>query len=472
AITLIESEAVGTVGVGEATLPHIKAFNDALGIDEAAFMTATQATFKLGIEFRGWSAPGDSYIHPFGAFGAPWGGAEFQHHWLRAERHGRAVAPLEAYSYAVAAARARAFEFPNEDPSSIRSTFSYAYHFDAGRYAAFLRDWATERGVTRIEGQVARVERTAEGGNIAALTLQSGVRVAGDLFVDCSGFRALLLGETLGAGWDDWSDWLPCDRAWAVPSERAEDFTPFTRATARAAGWQWRIPLQHRTGNGYVFASRFLDEGQARDDALAGLDGAPLAEPRLLRFQAGRRREAWRGNCVAIGLASGFLEPLESTSIFLIQAAVHDLVTLLPSARGDTVDPRLAAEFNRLFALQYDRVRDFLVLHYAANSRVGEPLWDHLRTIKLPDSLSQKIALFEARGTVPNYQFGLFSRDSWLAVLIGQGVTPRGYDRLADALDLDDLEARLEDHASRIALNVGAMSSHAEFVRSYCAAAA
>ncbi|RYY44627.1 MAG: tryptophan 7-halogenase [Sphingomonadales bacterium] len=469
-VTLVESDEIGTVGVGEATLPHMKAFNDMLGVDEARFMTETRATFKLGIEFCGWDRPGDSYIHPFGAFGEPWGGAEFQHHWLRARQKGRPVQPLEAYSYAVAAARARAFEFPNEDPGSIRSTFSYAYHFDAGLYAEFLRRWATERGVTRIEGEVAYVARDPGTGDIAALVLESGERIAGDFFVDCSGFRSLLLGQTLGVGWQDWSKWLPCDRAWAVPSARAEDFTPFTRATARKAGWQWRIPLQHRTGNGYVFSSGFIGEEQARDDLLSRLDGALVAEPRLLRFQAGRRLEGWRGNCVAIGLASGFLEPLESTSIFLVQTAVHDLVTLIPACGSARAEPRLAAEFNRLFALQYDRVRDFLVLHYAANRRVGEPLWDHVRSMTLPDTLMHKIALFEARGTVPNYQYGLFARDSWLSVLIGQGIEPRAYDRLADALDLDDVEARLDDYASRIALNVGAMSSHDDFVRSYCPA--
>lgn len=467
-IRLVESAEIGTVGVGEATLPHIKRFNDGLGIDEAQFMAETRATFKLGIEFRDWDLPGDSYIHPFGAFGEPWGGVQFQHHWLRARQRGRAGLPLEAFSFAVAAARARAFEFPDRDPDSIRSTFSYAYHFDAGLYAGFLRRWSVERGVTRIEGQVNQVTRAPESGKVTALALTSGESVTGDFFVDCSGFRALLLGQTLGIGWQDWSKWLPCDRAWAVPSALAEDFTPFTRATAREAGWTWRIPLQHRTGNGYVFSSRFTDDDRARDILLAALDGPPLAEPRLLRFSAGRRDEAWRGNCVAIGLASGFLEPLESTSIFLIQAAVHDLVTLMPT-RASGADPRLAAEFNRLFGIQYDRVRDFLVLHYAANRRVGAPLWDRVRTMRLPDSLADKIALFESRGAVPDYQYGLFARDSWLSVLVGQGIEPRAYDRLADALDID-IDARLDDFACRIASDVAGMRSHRDFIGSYCAA--
>ncbi|RYY43351.1 MAG: tryptophan 7-halogenase, partial [Sphingomonadales bacterium] len=375
---------------------------------------------------------------------------------------------LDAEDAALDGPAARKFEFPNEDPASIRSTFSYAYHFDAGLYAEFLRRWAIERGVLRIEGKVRDVAR-ADNGDIAALNLESGETVAGDFFVDCSGFRALLLGQTLGVGWEDWSEWLPCDRALAVPTARAEDFTPFTRVTAQEAGWIWRIPLQHRTGNGYVFSSRFTDEERACEILLGAIDGEPIAEPRLLRFSAGRRAEGWRGNCVGIGLASGFLEPLESTSIFLIQAAVHDLITLMP-ARGSGIDPRLAAEFNRLCEIQYDRVRDFLVLHYTANRRLGQPLWDHVRSMKLPDSLVHKIALFEARGAVPNYQFGLFARDSWLSVLVGQGIVPRTYDRLADALDLDEAEERLDDFASRIALNVAAMTSHQDFIQSYCAA--
>lgn len=467
AITLIESDEIGTVGVGEATLPHIKIFNDMLGIDEARFMRETRATFKLGIEFRGWDLPGDSYIHPFGVFGEGWGGVDFQHHWLRARMAGRTVEPLEAYSYAVQTARQGGFEFPNEDGSSIRSTFSYAYHFDAGAYADFLRRWAIERGVTRIEGQVAEVIRDAHG-DVGSLTMKNGATIAGDLFVDCTGFRSLLLGKTLEIGWEDWSEWLPCDRALALPCTRGAAITPYTRATAQPAGWTWRIPLQHRTGNGYVFSSRFLDEDAARETLLGAIDGRPLGEPRLLRFQAGRRTIGWERNCVAIGLASGFLEPLESTSIFLIQAAVYDLANLMPARGSARVDQRLAAEFNRLFAIQYDRVRDFLILHYAANRREGLPLWDHVRTMPLPDSLKHKIALFESRGAAPDHRFGLFARDSWLSVLIGQGIVARGYDRLADALPLDEVEARLADLADRIAANAATMTPHADFIADYC----
>ncbi|MGY4397585.1 tryptophan halogenase [Sphingomonas sp. UYAg733] len=472
AVTLIESDEIGTVGVGEATLPHIKIFNDMLGIDEAEFMRETQATFKLGIQFRDWHRKGEAYIHPFGVFGEPWGGVDFQHHWVRARLAGRDVAPLDAYSYAVTAARLHAFEFPNEDLKSIRSTYAYAYHFDAGLYAQFLRRWTVARGGRRIEGLVNDIARDAQSGDITALTLKSGERIEGDLFVDCTGFRSMLIGGTFDVAWQDWTHWLPCDRALAVPCDRTDDFPPYTRLTAQRAGWTWRIPLQHRTGNGYVFSSQFIEVEDARDTLLAQLDGAAQGEPRLLRFSPGRRVRAWAGNCVAIGLASGFLEPLESTSIFLIQAAVIDLINLMPSAgQSGKIDPRLASEFNRLAEMQYERVRDFLILHYIANERIGEPLWDYVRDMTVPDSLAHKIELFRSRATAPNYQYGLFARDSWLSVLIGQGIMPGGYDRLADALDLDTLDTKLTDLADRIATNTAAMPSHSEFVAGYCAGA-
>jgi tryptophan halogenase len=466
-ITLIESDEIGTVGVGEATLPHIKLFNDGLGLNEAEFMRATHATFKLGIQFRDWDQPGGSYIHPFGAFGEPWSGVEFQHQWLKAARRGD-PGPLQDYSYSVVAARSNAFEFPNSDSKSIRSTYAYAYHFDAGLYAAHLRAWAMGRGVSRIEGQVLEVKQHSQSGEVTGLLLKSGELVTGELFIDCSGFRSLLLGKTLGVGWQDWTHWLPCDRAFAVPSRRVDPMTPYTRATAREAGWSWRIPLQHRTGNGYVFSSRFTDEETASRVVLAGLDAEPLGEPRLLKFLPGRRVRAWSQNCVAIGLASGFLEPLESTSIFLVQAAVTDLISLLPRPGGPATDRRLAAEFNRLNEMQYERVRDFLVLHYFANGRLGQPLWDYVRTMAIPDSLQQKLDLFRSRAALPNYQFGLFSRDSWLSVLAGQGVKPMAYDRLADALPDPALSERLQSLRQRIASNVASMSGHSDFVAGYC----
>jgi tryptophan halogenase len=469
-LTLIESDEIGTVGVGEATLPHIKVFNDTLGIDEAQFMRETQASFKVGIEFVGWDKPGDRYVHPFGTFGEPWAGLDFQHHWARARAAGIDVGDLHDYSFAIAACRNNAFELPNEDPKSIRATYAYAYHFDAGLYAAFLRRWAIPRGVERIEGKVVDVARDPASGHVTQLTLESGAQISGDLFIDCSGFRSLLVGQTMGVGWHDWSEWLPCDRAFAVPSMRTEPLLPFTRATAQEAGWTWRIGLQHRTGNGYVFSSRFTDEERAKDVLLGALDAAPLGEPRMLRFQAGRRAAAWVGNCVGVGLAGGFLEPLESTSIFLIQAAVMDLVNLMPTQRTG-IDPRLAAEFNRLFEVHYDRSRDFIVLHYLANRREGA-LWDHVRTMALPDSLADKIELFRASAAAPDYRYGLFSRDSWLAVLVGQGIEPGAYNPLAEAIPLADLEAKLADLKYRIDVNAEDMTKHGDFIGGYCPAPA
>jgi tryptophan 7-halogenase len=464
-VTLVESDEIGTVGVGEATLPAIKEFNELLKIDEAQFMRETQATFKLGIEFRDWDWPGEHYVHPFGSFGLLWGGVEFQHHWVRARQRGLEPAPLEEYSCAVRACRRNAFEFP--DSGQPHTTFfGYAYHFDAGLYADLLRRWSIARGVRRIEGRVADVTVHGESGDIAALTLASGQKIEGDLFVDCSGFRSLLLGERLGSPWEDWSHWLPCDRAWAVPSERSIDFTPFTRSIARRGGWIWRIPLQHRTGNGHVFSTRHVGEDEARATLLAQLDAPPLAEPKLLRFRAGRRAQAWKRNCVGLGLASGFLEPLESTSLFLIQKGIQDLLRLLP-APGTRTDERLSSEYNRLCDEIYERIRDFLILHYTANRRHGEPLWDHVRTYELPDSLKHKLALFSSRGHVPYFKDGFFSRDSWLAVLFGQGLMPKRYDRLADFLPLDVLDTRLRELHARIASQVDAMPAHAHVVDRY-----
>jgi tryptophan halogenase len=470
-LTLIESDDIGTVGVGEATLPALRDFNRMLGLDEAQFMRETQGTFKLGIEFRNWDRPGEHYVHPFGSFGQLWGGVEFQHHWMRARQRGLSPAPLEEYSCAVRACRRNAFDFPDVDaPHS--TIYGYAYHFDAGLYAEFLRRWATARGVERVEGQVVDVALNGETGDITGLTLKSGRRIDGDFFVDASGFRSLLLGEKLGSAWEDWTHWLPCDRAWAVPCERTADFTPFTRSIAQRAGWIWRIPLQHRTGNGHVFASRFTSEEAARTTLLAQLDGSALGEPRLLRFRAGRRATAWKRNCVGIGLASGFLEPLESTSLFLIQQGIQDMLRLLPAPETGGVDQRLSGEFNRRSDALYERIRDFLILHYVANRRHGEPLWDHVRSYQLPESLEHKLKLFRSRGHVPYFKDGFFSRDSWLAVLFGQGLEPRAYDRLADFIPLDELDANLRVLHSLVAIQVGEMPLHADILARYCGEAA
>ncbi|WP_443751013.1 tryptophan halogenase family protein [Asticcacaulis solisilvae] len=463
-VCLVESDQIATVGVGEATLPHIKDFNDSLGIDEAAFMRATHATFKLGIAFAGWGS--ERYIHPFGIFGQDWGGTPFQHHWLRARQQGEA-APLEDYSFAVTAASAHRFGFPDGDTASVRSTFAYAYHFDAALYAGFMRDFATKAGVTRTEGRVVSVVRDTNSGDVTGLRLESGATVAGDLFVDCSGFIGLLINAVAPDQWEDWGDWLPCDRAWAVPSRRMDDVAPYTLSIAREAGWQWRIPLQHRTGNGYVFSSRFTSEAEAMDVLMANLATEPLADPKLLKFRAGRRPKSWSGNVVATGLASGFLEPLESTSIYLVQAAIRELMPLLMTGNDD---PRARDAFNRAMATEYDRIRDFLILHYHVTDRT-EPLWQHARTMDVPDSLKEKLALFRTRAYIESYNSGLFSPPSWLAVLVGQGILPTGYDRTVDWMPMDRLAGMLDEHRRRIASEAGIMASHAAALASYLAPA-
>ncbi|CAA9525118.1 MAG: Tryptophan halogenase [uncultured Sphingomonas sp.] len=466
-VRLIESDEIGTVGVGEATLPQMRQFNDAIGIIETDMMRRTHATFKLGIEFVDWGTLEASYIHPFGAHGRPLGGAAFHHQWLRAAKHGHAY-DLEDFSYAVAAARNGRFDFPSADHQQISSTYDYAYHLDASLYARYLRTFCESRGVRRTEGRVVEVNLHPESGDVASVQLASGELVAGDLFLDCSGFRALLIGEALASGWEDWSKWLPCDRALAVPCDRAGEFTPFTRSTAREAGWQWRIPLQHRTGNGYVFASSFIDADRAAEALMANLDGAAQAEPRLLRFSAGRRLRSWQGNCVAIGLASGFLEPLESTSIYLIQVAIQSLVKLFPDR---TVDPALADEFNRLMDVEYERIRDFLILHYHANGRDDAELWRYCRAMAVPDSLRAKIELFTHRGHIPQYRTGLFSPPSWISVFIGQGLRAEHYDRLADNLPIEAVIGEMEEIRASIAARVAAMPAHAELVEDYCPSA-
>ena len=430
-ITLLESDEIGTVGVGEATIPTIHWFNELIGLDEAEFLRETQATFKLGIEFVDWTRPGHRYFHPFGHYGAPLPGVAFHHRWLKAQAEGEDI-PLSALSLAAQLAAQGRFARPTGDARSILSTLGYAYHFDAGLYARYLRRLAEANGVRRVEGRLRDVERDGESGHVTALTNERGERLAGELFVDCSGFRALLIEGAMGEPLEDWSRWLPCDRAVAVPCARVAATTPYTRSTARAAGWQWRIPLQHRTGNGYVYSSAHLSEDEATATLLAHLDGEALAEPRSLRFTAGTRRRAWRGNVVAIGLSSGFLEPLESTSIHLIQSGIAKLLTLFPDR---DVDPALADRFNQLFGRDMDGVKDFLILHYHATSGRDDPLWRHCRTMPLPDTLVAREEQYRRSGRVILDADELFREASWLAVLNGQGIVAQGYSPLADALD-------------------------------------
>ena len=428
AITLIESDAIGTIGVGEATIPTIHWFNQIVGLDEAAFMAETKATVKLGIEFVGWNGPDSRYLHPFGTFGPPGDGVMFLHRLIRGRLDGDTT-PAEAYSLTAQAAHAGRFTHPVGDPRSLLSTLGYAYHFDAGLYARHLRGRAEKAGVTRIEGKVSRIDRDPDTGFVTALATDTGAEAAGDLFIDCSGLRGLLIEETMAAGFDDWTHWLPCDRAWAAPSAVETQVTAYTRATAAEAGWRWRIPLQHRVGNGYVFSSRFQDEESARQSLIAGMDGPPIADPRLIRFTPGARRRPWVGNVVAIGLSSGFLEPLESTSIHLIQSGIAKLLSLFPAGG---CSPLLADQFNRVFGQEMEDVRDFLILHYHRTAGRTEPMWRERQEMAIPETLARKIGHFEQSGRIVLTTDELFRDASWFAVLDGQGVVPRDYSPMID----------------------------------------
>ncbi len=459
-IVLVESEEIGTVGVGEATIPYIRRFNADLGIDEATFIRETQGSFKLGIEFVNWTTDNHRYFHPFGTFGAEFDKVPLWQHWRKVHGEGQADA-LEEYSMCWGAAKAGRFEHPMTDRRNIRSTFDYAYHFDATLYARFLRRYAEARGVKRVEGRVGHVELDGETGFIESLTLEDGQTIAGDFFIDCTGFRGILIEQMLKTGYEDWSHWLPCDRAVAVPCETGGDgFTPYTRSTARPAGWQWRIPLQHRTGNGHVYSSRFMEQGTATDILMSNLDGPALAEPRHLQFTTGRRKRFWNRNCVAIGLSAGFMEPLESTSLHLIHIGIARFLALWPNRDAS---PLSAAEYNRLTGEEYEWIRDFLILHYHANSRTEGELWRYVREMEIPDNLAWKLEQFRHNGRLVSPGQELFTNPSWLAVLIGQDVMPERYDTLLDLRDVDGAKY-LAGIRNAIGEAAQVMPTHAEFV--------
>ncbi len=465
-ITLVESEEIGIVGVGEATIPPIQAFNRILGIDDNDFVRETGATFKLGIEFADWRRIGHCYFHPFGRIGDDFGIVPFHQQWLRAQQLG-APEPLGAYSLTTQAAYAGKFQRAGANAPPVFQTFSYAYHFDASRYAAYLRRLAEARGVVRREGRITQVIRDGESGHITALELADGGKVSGELFVDCSGFRSLLLGDALGVPYQDWSQWLPCDRALAVPSEKVPETTPYTRSTAHGAGWQWRIPLQHRTGNGMVYCSSFIDDDDAARLLLGNIETPTLTDPRPIRFTTGRRETFWSGNCIALGLASGFLEPLESTSIHLIQSGITKLLSWFPDSSFDSA---LAREYNRQMVCEFERVRDFLVLHYWATERSDTPFWDYCRNMPIPDTLAEKVAMFRRSGRLLQLPQDLFQDASWLAVLIGQGIEPQGYDTLADGVPPLELEKVLRAMRRVIGDVVQDMPTQADYIDRNCRA--
>lgn len=463
-ITLIESEQIGTVGVGEATIPHLRYFNQRLGIDEHEFMRRTNATYKSGIEFINWGRKGDSYIHPFGDFGFKAEGVHFYHYWLRAQKNNHAHSLFD-YSLPIVAARQKRFDYPHSDKNSLLSTYSYAFHIDAAQYAIFLREFCAEK-VQRIEGKLQQVEQDLDRGDILGLVLDDGRRIEGDFFIDCSGFRALLIEQTLASGFEDWSHWLACNRAFAVPTEKNGEPLPYTKATAQAAGWQWRIPLQHRTGNGHVFASEFISEDEAMTTLIDNLDAPMLAGVNSLKFTAGRRCKGWVKNCVAIGLSSGFLEPLESTSIYLIQASIMKLVELFPNG-FDYSSQRI--EYNRQLDVEYERIRDFLILHYHATEREDTAFWRYCKNMSIPTSLYEKIQAFKEDAYVVQYDKGLFLLPSWIAVYIGQGIIPAHYHPAADQLSDTDLDASLNNLRKNILTAVELLPSHHEAIRRHAA---
>ena len=461
-LTLVESEAIGTVGVGESTIPPVVTFNRVLGISEAEFMRATSATFKLGIEFTDWKVLGEKYFHSFGVTGRDHWSAGFQHFWM----HGLARGHQAGYDdYCLELNAAYAGKFVHLPDNRV----NYAYHLDATRYARFLRQLAEADGAVRVEGKIAEVALDPASGNIAALVLDSGRRIEGDLFLDCTGFRALLIEGALHVGYDDWTHYLPCDAAIAVQTASVRPPIPYTRAIAHDSGWQWRIPLQHRQGNGIVYCSRYLEREAALERLLSSIEGDRLTEPNMLRFVTGARRKQWHRNCIAVGLSGGFLEPLESTSIYLIQAAISALVELFPEREISPVD---RDEFNRLIDLEYDRIRDFLILHYHATERDDTPFWNYCRNMPIPATLEERLAIYRENARLYRHDNELFSETSWFAVMHGQNITPSRYHPIADLLPAAELEARMAKMADMTRNCLRAMPTHQQFIDRYCKAEA
>jgi len=467
-ICLVESEEIGTIGVGEATIPPIRTFNAMLGIDEADFLRATRGTYKLGIEFVDWGQPGQRYFHPFGRYGRDIAGIDFHQLYLR-ERTRRELPRIEDFCVSAAAARAGRFGRPQSDPSHPEHDFNYAYHFDASSYAAYLRRYAEHLGVQRFEGKVENVVLDPESGFVQAVDLTGQRRIEGELFIDASGFRGLLIEQALATGYEDWQRWLPCDRAIAVPCASAGPPDPYTRATARPAGWQWRIPLQHRVGNGHVYASAFMEPAQAERTLMENLPAQALGPPRHLNFTTGRRKLAWNRNVVALGLSAGFVEPLESTSIHLIQLGIAKLLALFPDKRFEKLE---RDEYNRAMQTTFEAVRDFVILHYKLTSHAGTSFWSYCSSMSIPESLDRKLTLFRGRGRNLRSDGELFGLTSWVAVMLGQGVWPEDYDPSADALDEGKIRQLIDHVQESIRRAVLTFPAHMDFIQRCGGAAA
>ncbi len=457
-IRLVESDVIGTVGVGEATIPTLLRFHQLLKVNEQEFMAATRATFKLGIGFESWRDVGEDYIHSFGDTGRDHWSAGFQHFWLKGRQRGLAGDFGDYCLELKAALESKFAHIPNP-------VINYAFHIDATLYARYLRQFSEKLGVRRVEGKIVEVGTHPESGHIESLTLDSGQRLEGDLFIDCTGFHGLLIERTLNTGYEDWSHWLPCNSAVAVQTRSAGPAIPYTRSIAREAGWQWRIPLQHRTGNGIVYCSHFIDDDRARNTLDDNLEGETLTEPRTIRFRPGSRREHWRRNCVAIGLSSGFIEPLESTSIHLIQRGVIRLLQTFPlnGIRQSDID-----EFNRQTRFELEHIRDFIVLHYKVTNRRDTPFWRHCRRMEIPDSLRHRIDLFRETGRVFRVPTELFAENSWIQVMLGQGIVPEQYHPVVDVMSDGELDRFLREIRSRVDNAVAQLPRHDVYVEQYC----
>ena len=460
-VTLVESDAIGTVGVGEASIPPMKSFHRLMDIDEQEFMRATQATFKLGIVFDNWGERGENYLHSFGKIGQESWMAEFHQFWLEAKAQGFGGS-LGDYCLELRAAQEGKFAAGKE------AGLNYAFHLDATRYAGFLRERSEANGARRVEGKIIRVDQDPQSGAIQALELDNGARLEGDLFIDCTGFRALLIGEALGVEYEDWSHWLASDSALAVQTASNEPPPPYTRAIAHPSGWQWRIPLQHRVGNGLVYSSRFLSDEQAKELLLKNLPGERLTEPRLIKYQTGRRREAWHQNCMALGLSSGFVEPLESTSIHLIMTAIVRLIRLFPF-KGMQAEA-LRERFNEETRLELKEIRDFIILHYKLTRRRDSDFWNYYRTMAIPDSLAHRMAIFEQAGFAWPDAVALFRVDSWVQVMFGQGLNPQAHHLAGRLMEAGALRQSLERMKASIDQKVTQLPAHGDFVRRYCGA--
>ena len=459
-ITLIESDAIGTVGVGEATIPTLISFHTLLELNEHEVMRAAQATFKLGISFEGWRNVGEDYIHSFGSTGTDHWSAGFQHFWHKG-RERNLASDYGDYCLELRASQENRFAHLPQ------LGLNYAYHLDAGLYAKFLRKFSEGFGVKRLEAKIDKVNTDAATGHITSLELDSGSLIEGDLFIDCTGFRALLIGETMKAEFEDWSHWLFNDSAIAVQTESVGPAVPITRAMAHTAGWQWRIPLQHRVGNGIVYSSRYMDDATAKQTLLGNLEGAPLTEPRVIRFTPGQRRETWKGNCVAFGLSSGFLEPIESTSIHLIQ---RNLVRLLQMFPNDGICQSDVDEYNQQTSVEMVHIRDFIILHYCVTKRDDSPYWRACREMEIPDSLHHRIELFRQTGRVFRLSNELFQENSWIQVMLGQGMLPEQHHPTADLMGDVELGHFLNGMKYKIEQTVKKLPQHQQYLQQYCGA--